>query len=343
MILFENDSTDAAFFFAAEEYIMRILKPEEPVLMLWVTDDTVMIGANQIVKAEIDEAYAEEAGIDIVRRPSGGGTIFTDRGTLQYTVILPYGVTANAEAANGETEIAGDDPKACMKEWLAEPLIDTLGRFGVCASLEGRNDVTIDGKKISGLAQHIKDGYICSHGSLLFSTDLDKLARVLTVSKEKIQSKAIPSVSARVAKISDHIEEKDIRVFRESFIMSYGKMVSLRRRGFTEKELGEINKIMRKRYINPVWTYGREPAFTFTNKIRFPGGQVEVFLVVKGGIIKNAVIRGDFLALRPVTELEAGLVGIPHRKEALRDALRSQGVKSALGSITEEELLQTLI
>ena len=332
MILFENDSNDAAFYFAAEEYIMRSLKPKEPALMLWITGDTVMVGANQIVKAEMDEEYAKAAGINIVRRPSGGGAIFTDPGTLQYTVILPY-----------EEKSMDLDPKACMKEWLAAPLIRTLGGFAINASLEGRNDVTIEGKKISGLAQHISSGYICSHGSLLFDTDLEKLVRVLTADSEKIKSKAIKSMKARVAKISDYTPEKDIRLFREAFIKSYGREKDIVRSDFSSAEIKEIEKIMRERYSNEDWTYGREPAFTFTNKKRFPGGQIEVFLEVKGGLIQNAVIKGDFLALRPVAFIEEGLIGVPHREEELRAALLTLNVKSVLGSLTEKELLETLV
>jgi lipoate-protein ligase A len=381
MILLENDSTDASFYFAAEEYIMQTMKPKEPVLMLWRTGDTVMIGANQIVKAEIDEAYAKEAGVDIVRRPSGGGTIFTDEGTLQYTVILPYDEKSqyNEKSQYDETQTEAD-PKACMREWLAEPLIETLGKLGVSASLEGRNDVAIDGKKISGLAQHVRSGYICSHGSLLFSTDLEKLARVLTVDKEKITSKAIASVSARVAKISDYLEiqwnlaVKDIQgakgatgvtgvtqgvppivSFREAFIDNYRdsqKEKTTRRRitrrkitrkVFYEDELIEIEKIKQEKYDNDEWTYGREPAFTYTNKKRFPGGQVEVFLDIKGNVIRNAVIKGDFLALRPIEEIEKSLTGAPHKEVALREALHVLDINNILGSITEEELLETLL
>ncbi len=332
MLLFESDSTAADFYFAAEDYLMEVIKPQEPVLMLWSTDDTVMIGANQIVKAEIDESFARSSGISIVRRPSGGGTIFTDSNTLQYTVILAY-----------DEGLMRKDPKACMKEWLAEPLATTLEELGVNATLEGRNDVVIGGKKISGLAQHISNEYICSHGSLLFDTNLDKLVRVLTVDREKFQSKAIASVSARVTKIADHIAEKDVQVFREAFIACYARRGPLQRVSFSEDDLEAIENIRARRYRNNSWTYGREPAFTYTNKKRFPGGQVEVFLNVKRGVIQCATIKGDFLALKSVAEIEEGLAGVSHKEEALREALAHLDVASVLGSITKEELLHALI
>ena len=336
MILFESDRRNAAFYFAAEEYIMRALKPEAPVLMLWTTGDTVMIGANQTAKAECDLDYAKEKGIAIVRRPSGGGAIFTDKGTLQYTVILTY---ADAEA---ETNHTNRDSKETVREWLAGPLIETLAGYGVAAVAEGRNDVTISGRKISGTAQHIRYGYICSHGSLLFNTDLEKLTRALTVDREKIQTKAVASVRARVTKIADHAEEKDMPRFREAFIESYSHKEPLSRREFSTSELTQIEEIEQEKYAAPEWTFGRDPAFTFTNKKRFPGGGVEVFIDVKGGIVQSAKITGDFLAPGPVTELEASLAGVPHTREALTGALQKAGAPAALGSVSAEELLSVL-
>ena len=329
MILFESDSASAAFWFAAEEYIMRVLKPDETVLMMWSTDDTIMVGANQITEAECDPAYAIEAGIKIVRRSSGGGTIFTDRGTLQVTIILPFGPE--------------DDNKTVIKERLAGPVIAALARCGINARLEGRNDLVIEGKKISGVAQYIKDGYICSHCSLLFRTDLDKLARSLTVDRTKYETKAIASVRSRVANISDFIAGQDLQIFLTALAETFGQGGDLHSRVFTEDELGDIENIMREKYRNPEWTFGHEPAFTFTNKKRFPGGQLEVYLDVKGGVIIGARIHGDFLSLLPVAELESILRGVPHRKDALAEALDGIDVAGYLGLIVTTELLEVLL
>jgi lipoate-protein ligase A len=328
MILFENDSTKAAFYFAAEEYIMRDICPDEAVIMLWSTDDTVMLGANQVASAEIDASYVKASGIEIVRRPSGGGAIFTDIGTLQYTVILPY--------------TDGDDSKTVVRDWLAGPVIEAASRYGAEASLEGRNDIVIGGKKISGMAQHARGGYLCSHGSLLFNTNMEKLVNALTVDREKITTKAIASVSARVTNISEHITEKDMGRFREAMIESFVRKDAVLRKEFDTEGLEKINEIMRERFDNPEWTFGHEPAFTFTNKKRFSGGQIEVYLDVKGGVIRKAGINGDFLALRPVSGLEEQLEGVPHREESVREALRKADVGYFLGSLGADELTETM-
>jgi len=354
-----------------------------------------MVGANQITEAECDVAYARAEGIGIVRRASGGGAIFTDSETLQVTVILPFetetrsrhcedvrqgdgssvaeqmledgaGVSTLRHCGDGTDEAIHTvgDHKAAAKDWLTVPVIDTLASCGVRASLEGRNDIVIDGRKISGLAQYIKEGYICSHCSLLFRTDLEKLERCLTVDKSKYTTKAIASVRARVANISDHTAGQDMQSFRERLIETYmnadmnadinaymnadmnadmndDKSVGERR--FDGDELAAIDSIKREKYLNPEWTYGREPAFTFTKKKRFPGGLLEVFLDVKGGVIREARINGDFLSLVPVAELEEKLKGVPHRADTLADALSSIDVKAYLGSLGAPEFLEVLL
>lgn len=308
---------------------MREIRPRGAALMLWSTGDTVMIGANQVAMAEFDMAYVRSAGIEIVRRPSGGGAIFTDEGALQYTVILPWG--------------PGADAGVIAREWLAKPAIETIAAFGAEASLEGRNDIMVGGKKVSGLAQHIQYGYICSHGSLLLSADLGKLAGTLTADAEKIKTKAISSVRARVANISDYLPEaQDIARFREGLIKSYAGRGAVSSHRFGRDETGRIEEIVRGKYGSDEWTFGRSPAFTFTNKKRFPGGSIEVFLEVRDGLIRDARITGDFLALHPVAGLEEQIKGVPHTPEALAEALGPLPVGSFLGTLGAGELLEVL-
>jgi lipoate-protein ligase A len=307
---------------------MRVLKPDCPVLLLWQTEDTVMIGANQIVDAEIDRSFAESHGIDIVRRSSGGGAIFTDPGTLQYTIIQPY------------TE--GMDTKDVVSSHLAPPVIATLALLGVEAVLEGRNDILVAGKKISGIAQFINSGYLCSHGSLLFAADLDVLARALTVDNEKIVSKALRSIKSRVTNISEHIPTVPISEFWQELLAAWQRQGTGETSHLTESDTTAIQGIMAEKYTHPSWTFGHTPPYTFTNAHRFSGGRLEVFLDVKEGTIQACRITGDFLALRPLDELEAKLIGTPHGKEALYKLFEGSKLEAYLGSITAEELVSVL-
>jgi lipoate-protein ligase A len=364
---------DCAFHFAAEEFVMERLRPGSPVLMLWRTDRTVMIGANQIAEIEADLTYAKESGIAVVRRSSGGGAIYTDPGTLLYTIILPF------------TERT--DTKAVIADYLAGPAVRALGRMGVAASLEGRNDILVGGKKISGIAQYVRGGYLCSHGSLLYSADLAELARVLTADDAKIVSKALRSVRSRVTNIAEHLpgggrakhangagtlgevgaadadpvggrahaggdeltrhdaeqDRPDIRAFIERLRESWDEEFGLTEYRFTADDLAAIEKIRAAKYANDAWTFGRAPRYSYRNAKRFAGGGVEVFADVRGGVLERVKITGDFLALRPVAELEEKLAGVPFRAEALAAAVTEDDVSRALGSITKDELLSVFI
>ncbi|MDR3120660.1 MAG: lipoate--protein ligase family protein, partial [Clostridiales bacterium] len=182
------DSLDAAFYFAAEEYLTTRFSKEGRVLLLWRTEPGVMLGVNQAAEAEVDLAEAERLGVSLTRRSSGGGAIFTDPGTLLFTVILPF-------------RIGEDDAKRLEREYVAGPIVRVLNQMGVPARCEGRNDITVDGKKVSGLAQYARGGRLCTHGSLLYDADLDTLARVLRPDAQKTASKSVRSVRARVANL----------------------------------------------------------------------------------------------------------------------------------------------
>ena len=321
MMLFEDPSKKASFHFAAEEYIMRDIKPTEPVYMVWQTGDTVMLGANQIADIEIDREYARFNGIDIVRRSSGGGAIFTDMGTLLYTIIIPYHDYM--------------DPKEVAREYFSQPVTCVLRKLGVDAKAEGRNDIQIDGKKISGIAQYMKYGYLCTHGSLLFNADIEKLSRVLTVDQEKITSKAIRSVSSRVTNISNYSKTNDISALIAGLIESSSTERSI----FSERDIVKINEIKQNQYESRDWTFGHNPPFTFRNAFRFPDGRVEVCLVIRNGVIEDCRIFGDFLALRSVFEIEDVILGTLYDGDSLSAVISNLKLTDYFGEVSKREFL----
>ena len=320
MIYYRCKSDKAAFYFAAEEYIMQEIRPDEPVCLLWQTDDTVMVGANQVVALEIDKDYVMSLGINIVRRSSGGGAIFTDPGTLLYTIILPYGDV---------------DPKEIANKYFCAPVIRVLAELGVTATPEGRNDILIDGKKISGIAQYVKYGYICTHGSLLFNADLSKLLKVLTVDPEKITSKALRSAGSRVVNIANYTDTKDI----SSLINALIEQCQAETKEFSESELAAIYDIKCEKYEAYDWTYGHNPPYTFHNSRRFEGGKIDVFMNIKNGKVADCRITGDFLALRPVSEIETLIIGKQYDQESLRYAFSGISTSEYIGSVPKEEFI----
>lgn len=324
----ETESKDAAFHFSVEEYLIRHFKANENIVMIWQADKCVMLGNYQIADAEINRSYAQKEGIQIVRRSSGGGTIFTDAGTFLYTVILALSGQYTQEAA---------------KEKVTNLVADVLNEIGIPARPEGRNDILLDGKKISGIAQHSSNNRVCTHGSLLYDTDLDMLTQVLNVEEGKIQSKAIRSVRSRVTNISGYMTEA----------AATGEFGSLFRRMLCEKleakeyklsghDLGEIDRIYREKFTNNTWTFERTPEFTFHNSVRFAAGKVEMYLDIVRGAVASCSIRGDFLGTVPIRGLEEQLEEKAFQYQTISDTLDKINLSPYLGSITKDELLSAM-
>ena len=329
MLNIKSTINDAAFNFSTEQYIMRGESHKAPIAMLWQTGKTVMLGSYQVANIEIDVDFAKKNDIKIVRRSSGGGTIFTDSGTVLLSLILPYEKQENSQFE--------------AKELLASWVIDTLGKLGITAKQEGRNDITIGGKKITGIAQYVVGNKICSHCSLLYDTDLEMLAQVLKVDDEKISSKAIRSIRSRVANVTDYINERmPVEKLKELIISTLGEKHNLTHYSLSDEELAEIMAINEEKYSNPEYTYGRSPKFSFKNSKRFFGGRVDVYLDITRGTIDSCLIRGDFMGTASIRLLEEKLEKREYQKEIINDILEQTPLDSFLGHVTKEELLSCL-
>ena len=326
MIYIETKNRDAAFHFALEEFIMRDYPFAQPVMMIWQTGKCVMLGNNQSAEAEVDMGYLKREGILLIRRSSGGGAIFADPGTVFYTVILPHDKDRY--------------PLTIAKEDVAEPVVQALRKMGVPAVVEGRNDILTDGKKISGFAQYSRYGRICTHGSLLYETDLDALAQVLQPDEKKIRTKALRSVRSRVANIKEYMNPPCSTLEFRDLLRRY--LLSDRQAGdyfLTEHDIEQINEINVKKYLNPSWTYEQSPAFSFHNGKRFTGGKVEVYFDITKGAVSSCSIQGDFLGVIPISGLERVFEGKRFTPPDFCRALDGIELQPYLGEITKEELL----
>jgi lipoate-protein ligase A len=288
-----------------------------------------MLGRNQIAEAEIDIGYANRNNIQIVRRSSGGGTIFTDPGTLLYTMILPYNKTLY--------------PLEIAREQVAGKVIAALNNIGIPAQLEGRNDILVEGKKVSGLAQYIRGGKICTHGSLLYDADLEALSRVLRVDDEKIRSKALRSIRSRVTNIREYMSAPcSTAEFRDMLKRQLFCELQFQEYELTEKDLAQIDLIFQKQYGSQSWTFTMSPKFSFYNSRRFHGGKVDVYLDVVNGTVLCCSIRGDFLGVIEIRALEQLFENRLFRHQDFSEALQDVSLQPYLGNITREEFLSCI-
>lgn len=322
-LCFHNTQTEPEFNLAAEEYLLR--ESESDVFMLWRNAPSIIVGRNQNALAEIDLPFVEANGLKVIRRLSGGGAVYHDLGNVNFTFI-------KTSSAGLKIEF----------ERYTDPILAALVELGVEARFEGRNDLTIDGRKISGNAQYLHRDRVLHHGTLLFSSDLAVLGQALQADPAKFEDKAIKSIPSRVTNIVGHLAEP-LEV--EDFI---GRILAHRRRSdpaaveyqWTEGDLEAIESLRQQRYQSWQWNFGRSPDYAFQRTKRTAGGTLQVHLDVEEGRIERARIMGDYLGLRAIAELEEALVGVRHDLQAIRKRLAAFELAEFMQGISKQELVE---
>lgn len=320
MIYIETGSTDVYYNFGLENYFTVEKRLPDTVFLFWRTTPTLMVGKYQNVLEEINKPCADAHGIHLVRRMSGGGTIYTDLGGWQFSFIQ------HKEA--GEIEFG---------QYIA-PVIGALGEMGVRAAFNGRNDLTIDGRKFSGNAQYRLGDCIVHHGSLLFDTDIRQMAEATTPDSYKITSKSIKSVRDRVTNISDHLPQPmDPETFKEAMvrhIMNGSTAVYT----VTPEDDARIREIARERFQSWEQIFGKSPKFTIDRVGRFRGGKMQFRLDVQKGVIRSAAVYGDFFSTLDAETIGGALTGCPYERGAVLAALRAHGIDGAVYRISAQEM-----
>ncbi len=320
MIYIESGSADVYENFAVEYYFASQKILDETVFLFWRTTPTLMVGKYQNVAEEINLPYAKKQGIVISRRFSGGGTIYTDLGGWQFSFIK--------QKSAREIE---------FHEYIA-PVIDALKSLGVPACFNGRNDLTIEGKKFSGNAQYRLGDSVIHHGSLLFSTDIEQMVASTTVDDYKIISKSIKSVRDRVTNISDHLKE---HIAPEEFKkLVVGRIMRGRDKTYelTENDRAEIKRIRDEKVASWDYIYGRNPKFNIERTGRFAGGKIQFKLDVKKGLIDSAAVFGDFFSTLSEKEICDALSGCRYDRESVVKRLKERDIDGRIYNISAEEI-----
>lgn len=321
MIVYRADSDDANFWFAAEEMLSETC--DQPVFLLWSTVPTVMVGNFQNIKKETDPIAMQERGVRLVRRRSGGGAIYTDPGTFQYTYWIPGKEHAQAGFAE-----------------CSAPVLYALRDMGLPAEFSGRNDIVADGCKISGTARYVTENGIVHHGSLLFDADKDAMVAVLTPPAEKLVAKGIDSVRSRIVNIRERLPYDMTAQEFYNRIMEKTEDV----RTFSEEQMQRISAI-RQRFASWEWVYGNDPEYCHTRTARFAGGSVSVRITAKHGRIQQVSLEGDFFADGDMEAFRKALCGCRKERAEMEAALKENGVEPAtlLRGVTADELFSLLL
>ncbi|MEH7389189.1 lipoate--protein ligase [Bacillus sp. JJ1503] len=327
MLFIDNKGiTDPRINLAIEEYALKNLDINETYLLFYINEPSIIIGKNQNTIEEINTEYVEGNGIHVVRRLSGGGAVYHDLGNLNFSFI---------------TKDDGESFHNFRK--FTEPVVHALQKLGVNAELSGRNDLTAEGRKISGNAQFSTKGKMFSHGTLLFDSEIDSVVSALKVKKDKIESKGIKSIRSRVANISEFLSEKmTIEEFRLLLLQNIFGGEKIEEYKLTDEDWEKINQLSKERYQNWDWNYGKSPKFNLQHSHRFPVGQIDIRLEVEGGTIQHCKIFGDFFGVGDVAELEERLTGLRYERSAIEKAIEDIDVKYYFGNITKEDFLNLI-
>jgi lipoate---protein ligase len=324
-----HNITDPRINLAIEEYVLEHLKIEqESYLLFYINEPSIIIGKHQNTVEEIHVDYIRQHGIHVVRRLSGGGAVYHDLGNLNFSFLTK------------------DDGKSFANfRKFTEPVIQALQKLGVNAELSGRNDILIEGKKVSGNAQFSRRGRMFSHGTLMLDVDLDQVGKALHVKQEKIQSKGIKSVRSRVANISEFLNKPiTMEQFRSSLLHSIFDGVNpIPKYVLTDTDWAKIHQISKNRYQNWDWNFGESPEFNVKQTKRFPIGSIDVRLNVgERGVIKSCKIYGDFFGIGDVRDVENRLENTRYDRDHLEQALQDIDVKHYFGNISKDEFLDLI-
>ena len=326
MIEIVNSSTDPYFNMAVEEYIVHNMDDSHNYFMLWQNHPTVVVGRNQNTVEEINQPYIKEHGITVVRRLSGGGAVYHDHGNLNFTFVL----NDNKDFANFEK--------------FTRPVINALGRLGIAAENNGRNDISIEGRKFSGNAQFKHKNRLLHHGTLLFNSNIEEMVQALNPSGAKISSKGIKSVRSRVTNICEHLSipvaiEEFKQVLTEEVFREEQNNDSCQ---LSESDLQAINQLRNDKYATWAWVYGTSPPYNIRKTRSYSWGNVDMRLDVKRGSISGCRIYGDYFAMGDITELESTLVGTVYREEEVRNRLSAIDLSRFLPQSNDDELIDLL-
>jgi len=320
MRLIINRSTAPPFNLALEEYVLT--KMDIDIIMLWRNEPSVIVGRNQNTMEEIDIDFVRKNDIHVIRRLSGGGAVFHDLGNINFTVIHK-----------------ADDDDFSNYSKFTEPVCSFLQRLGVSASLDGRNDLVIDGAKFSGNAQAVSGGRFMHHGTILFSTDVSLLSKALKPNAAKIESKGVKSVRRRVTNVNEHlsfpltVDEFFDKLTNFFFEHTDGAYL------LTDEDIASVHQLVKDKYGTWEWNIGHSPLYGYNKLARLPCGIVDIHLSVTDGVICEAQIFGDFFGMLEIGGLAALLIGVRHEKESVCDKLAGIDLNDYISGITMDQFL----
>lgn len=311
-----NTSTDPYFNMAFDEFCLQQYDCDEPFFYLWRNRPAVIIGLNQNAYSEVNLPYLNGKGITLARRVTGGGAVYHDLQNMNYTIV--------------------------GKDVTPEPFAAALRTLGVPAELSGRNDIFVEGRKVSGYAARVWHERSIVHGTMMYDVDLDTLSKVLDTPGSKMEAKGISSVKSRVANLKEYLPQfpsLDELQAKLQEILSDGDGVM----PVSEEQLSQIKAIAQEKFASWDWIYGHSHEADLSHRRKLACGTVEARVCIDRGIITRMDFAGDFLGDLESEEVGKALVGVKYLKSDVLSVLKGMDISRHFKCTSAEDLAELIV
>lgn len=306
-----------SFYLAMEEYIAHNIDEDECFFM-WQVNPTVIFGRNQLMENEVNLEYVRANGIETYRRKSGGGCVYADFSNIMFSYVTK-----------------DRNVSFTFLSYLQRVAL-TLQKLGVNAIASGRNDITVDEKKVSGNAFYRTSEKSIVHGTMLFNTDLEKLVLSITPNDKKLISKGVESVRKRVTNLSEYMDidiEEFKRFVREHLCDS--------ERTLTYDEVSKVEEI-EKEYLSEEFIYGNNPRYTVVKHSYGDAGDIQIRLELKNNVIKDINIVGDYFLVGDIDVLLKQLHNVGYERQAVEKVLENVKLEEYIFNLDKARFIDIL-
>ena len=325
MLIINRPDTNPYFNIAAEEYLLKNMKKD--CFMLWQNEPCIVVGKHQNTLSEINHRFVRENNIPVIRRISGGGTVFHDAGNLNFTFI-----------SGGERE------KLVSFRKFIDPLVAVLNSLGVPAQFSGKSDIRVNGLKISGNAEHVFKNRVLHHGTLLFSAELSRLKQALKVPDITYHDKGVKSVRTSVGNIVDFLDNKiSIREFKELILQKMIQtMAGVEFYDMTAQDTVAIQKLADEKYRSWEWNFGYSPDYQLHNSVVVGKEKWAIELRVQKGMITGLALFNNDSLHKETQFIEELLIGKKYKFAELNEVIIENQSHFFLWGLTPEIVLNLL-
>jgi lipoate-protein ligase A len=302
----QRSETDPYYNLAAEEYLLKTATVNT--FMTWRNEPSVIVGKHQNTSREINHPFIESCNLPVIRRITGGGTVYHDLGNINFSFIYTD---------------RKDNPVDFR--YFTEPVIKFIQELGLNASFEGKNNITIDGLKVSGNSAHLYKNKVLHHGTLLFNSDLGALKKALAGRKDHYKDKSVRSIRSKVANICDLLKEEIsveefIGLFRNFIIKNFNDAYL---HELQPKEKEAIQNLAEEKYKSYKWNFGYSPEYYYDDDYETKEGRFSISLSVKDGLIIKAEITGPENYINVLKRLSEILNDAFHEKKSILERLKT--------------------